>query len=105
MVPLRLPLDLCEPNWLLRGRQTVKIIINECTICRRYSNSFNCQRVGDLPQARTVTPSFPFKHSGIGYAGPIDLRLTKSRGKGTMKGDITIFICRSTRADLELLNW
>ena len=53
--------------------------------------------MGDLSPAR-VRPSSPFERSGVDYAGPISLRLTKTRGKGTMKGYIAIFICLATRA-------
>ena len=53
--------------------------------------------MGELPKAR-VRPSSPFECSGVDYAGPINLRLTKTRGKGTMKGYIVIFIYMATRA-------
>ena len=53
--------------------------------------------MGELPKAR-VCPSSPFKRSGVDYADPINLRLTKTRGKGTMKGYIAIIICMATRA-------
>ena len=55
------------------------------------------QLMGELPQAR-VRPSSPFQRSGVDYAGPINVRLTKTRGKGTTKGYIVIFICMATRA-------
>ena len=45
-----------------------------------------------------VRPSPPFECSGVDYAGPINVRLTKTGGKGTMKGYIAIFICMATRA-------
>ena len=51
--------------------------------------------MGELPQAR-VHPSLPFERSGVDYAGPINARLTKTRGKGTMKGYIAIFMCMAT---------
>ena len=53
--------------------------------------------MGELPQAR-VRPSSPFERSGVDYAGPINVRLTKTRCNGTMKGYIAIFICMATRA-------
>ena len=53
--------------------------------------------MGELPQAR-VRPSSPFERSGVDYAGPINVRLTKTKGKGTMKGYIAIFIFMATRA-------
>ena len=53
--------------------------------------------MGELPQAR-VRSSSPFERSGVDYTGPINVRLTKTRGKGTIKGYIAIFICMATRA-------
>ena len=56
-----------------------------------------------MPKAR-VRPSLPFERSGVDYAGPINVRLTKTRGKGTMKGYVAIFICMATRAvDIEVV--
>ena len=51
----------------------------------------------ELPKAR-VRPSSPFECSGVDCTGPINVRLTKTRGKGTKKGYIAIFICMATRA-------
>ena len=53
--------------------------------------------MGELPKAGVRTSS-PFERSDVDYAGPINLRLTKTRGKSTMKGYIAIFICMATRA-------
>ena len=59
--------------------------------------------MGDLPLAR-VRPSPPFQRTGVDYAGPISVRLTKSRGKGTLKGYICVFMCMVTFAvHLELV--
>ena len=53
--------------------------------------------MGELPKAH-VRLSSPFERSDIDYTGPINVRFTKTRGKGTMKGYIAIFICVATRA-------
>ena len=52
--------------------------------------------MGELPKAR-VRQSSPFERSDVDYAGPIHLRLTNTRVKGTIKGYIAIFICIATR--------
>ncbi|XP_014219027.1 uncharacterized protein LOC106647236 [Copidosoma floridanum] len=39
-----------------------------------------------------------FTKTGVDYAGPYTIRLTKLRGKGTQKGYICIFICLVTRS-------
>ena len=53
--------------------------------------------MGELPKAR-VRHSLPFERAGVDYAGPINVRLSKTRGKGTLKGYIAIFVCMATRA-------
>ncbi|CAK1588027.1 unnamed protein product [Parnassius mnemosyne] len=53
--------------------------------------------MGSLPDAH-VTPCKPFLNSGVDFAGPIDLRLSKGRGCKIQKGYIAIFICMVTKA-------
>lgn len=50
-----------------------------------------------LPSA-SVTKSKIFAHTGVDYAGPFDLRLSKHRGRGTFKGFVAVFVCISTKA-------
>ena len=83
--------------WIAKGRSEVKRNIRACTTCSRHAAWVPGQLMGDLPKVR-VRPSSPYEHSSVDYASPIHLRLTKTRGKGTMKGYIAIFICMATRA-------
>ncbi|CAK1596495.1 unnamed protein product [Parnassius mnemosyne] len=53
--------------------------------------------MGQLPAVR-VTPTRPFKCSGVDYAGPIQLRVSKGRGHRSYKGYICLFVCMATRA-------
>ncbi|KMQ85872.1 hypothetical protein RF55_15333 [Lasius niger] len=53
--------------------------------------------MGQLPITRT-TPSRPFAHSGVDYAGPINLKTWKGRGAKTYKGYIVLFVCFATSA-------
>ena len=71
--------------WIVKDRSEVKRIIRECTTCSRHAARVPTQLMGDLPKAR-VRPSSPFERSGVDYAGPIHLRLTKTRGKDMIKG-------------------
>lgn len=61
--------------------------------------------MGYLPKLR-ITPSRPFIHTGIDYAGPLQIRATTGRGRVQMsKGYIVLFICFSTKAiHLELVS-
>ncbi|XP_044760248.1 uncharacterized protein LOC123317705 [Coccinella septempunctata] len=53
--------------------------------------------MGSLPTPR-VAPSHPFTHTGVDYAGPIQIRLSRGRGCKSYKGYIAVFICLSTKA-------
>ncbi|CAK1582167.1 unnamed protein product [Parnassius mnemosyne] len=53
--------------------------------------------MGQLPAIR-VTPTRPFKRSGVDYSGPISLRTSKGRGHHAYKGYICLFVCMVTRA-------
>ena len=93
-------LTLCtlrRQYWLIHGRSAVKTLLHRCVTCLCYAASTKYQLMGELPKVR-ATPSLPFERSGVDYAGPTKVRLTKSRGKGTLKGYISIFICMCTRA-------
>ena len=83
--------------WIMKGLAEVKKSIRACTTCSRHAARVSNQLMGELPKTR-ARPSLPFERSGVNYAGPINVRLTKTRGKGTMKGYISIFICVATRA-------
>lgn len=53
--------------------------------------------MGSLPLSR-VTPTRPFLHSGVDYAGPFQLRTWRGRAARTYKGYLVVFICFSTSA-------
>lgn len=83
--------------WILSCRLLVKTHIYHCVKCRRFRASASVPIMADLPATR-VTPSRPFLYTGLDYAGPINLRTTKSRGFRSYKDYIVVFVCLSTRA-------
>ncbi|XP_076297796.1 uncharacterized protein LOC143217409 [Lasioglossum baleicum] len=83
--------------WIVRGRQLVKSVILKCVRCWRQRAAPAMQLMGDLP-SRRVQRYRPFLHTGIDYAGPINLRLSKGRGTRSYKGYIAVFVCLATRA-------
>lgn len=81
----------------------VKKHITQCVKCVRYKSSTALQKMGTLPKAR-VTESFPFSHTGVDYAGPIQTRAMKGRGHKSYKSYIAIFVCLATKViHLELV--
>ncbi|XP_029169824.1 uncharacterized protein LOC114939631 [Nylanderia fulva] len=88
---------LRQRYWIPRGRSVVKEQILSCVTCVRWRAATPQQLMGSLPRER-VTPSRHFLHSGVDYAGPIQLRTTKGRGHRSYKAFIAVFVCLSTRA-------
>ncbi|CAH2088129.1 unnamed protein product [Euphydryas editha] len=83
--------------WILGVRNLVKHYVQKCVTCAKQRASTKAQIMGDLPAVR-CTPARPFLHSGVDYAGPINIRTTKGRGHHSYKGYICLFVCMSTRA-------
>lgn len=55
------------------------------------------QLMGNLPAPR-VRMSRPFSHTGVDYAGPIEIKAWKGRNAKTLKGYFSIFVCMATKA-------
>ncbi len=91
--------DLRTKYWIIKGFATVKSSVKACVICQKANNRLAGQQMASLPEWRT-TPSPPFTHTGVDYAGP--LYVTKT---GNQKRYILLFTCGVTRAvHLELTN-
>ena len=86
-----------QEYWIIGGRAPVRSHIVHCVTCARQRAEQARQLMGQLPVAR-VTPSRPFTHSGVDYAGPISVKSWKGRGSKTYKGWICAFVCFSTSA-------
>lgn len=88
---------LRQPYWVSSGRNVIRQILHKCVICHRFSAKVKQQLMSSLPASR-VSPSRTFDHTGVDYAGSVDIRMSKHRGKGTFKGYIVVFVCMSTKA-------
>jgi len=94
---------LRQRYWLLGGRNSVKNCIRKCVTCTRFAARLSSQCMGDLPAPR-VTPSSPFTHAGVDYAGPFSVLPFVGRGQRTLKVYVALFICLATKAvHLELV--
>lgn len=83
--------------WIIGVKSLVKQHIRKCVTCVRENATVKTQYMGSLPAVR-CTPVRAFKHSGVDYAGPIQIRTSKGRGNHSYKGYICLFICMVTRA-------
>ncbi|XP_033228860.1 uncharacterized protein LOC117180470 [Belonocnema kinseyi] len=89
--------------WILGRRTQVSAYIWKCIRCARFRQKRARQLMGQLP-ANRVAPSRPFLHSGVDYAGPINLKTWKVRAARCYKAYIALFVCHSTSAiHLELV--
>ncbi|CAG7828755.1 unnamed protein product [Allacma fusca] len=90
--------------WIIRGKELVRRIIRKCKPCVIHRAQAITQKMADLPIHR-VTPSQPFSHVGIDYAGPVILRNMLGRKSQQYKAYIALFVCFSTTAlHLELVS-
>ena len=90
---------LREKFWILKARQVVRQVINQCVPCFRAKPKVSSQLMGQLPSSRVCQPNRPFTYTGVDYAGPILVRATTGRGRiRTEKGYIAVFVGFSTKA-------
>lgn len=95
---------LRQRYWITGGLNSVKKQLRGCVKCARFNPRQQNQLMGDLPKSR-VTPSRPFYHCGVDYAGPFEIKANKGRGIKTCKGYIALFVCMATKAvHLELVS-
>lgn len=73
--------------WIPNGFSTVKRQIRNCQRCARFNGKTMTQKMAPLPEPR-VNIARPFTHTGIDYAGPIDIRTSSGRGHKSYKGNI-----------------
>lgn len=95
---IKLTLSTLRQNyWVPNARTAIRSIIHKCVKCHRYAIQVKQQLMSALPSPR-VNQARVFAHSGVDYAGPFDLRLSKHRGRGTYKGYVAVFVCLATKA-------
>ncbi|XP_066600953.1 uncharacterized protein [Prorops nasuta] len=88
---------LIQQVWVTGARNLVKRHIRACIRCCRAQPRLSTQIMGNLPSLR-VRPSRTFSTTGLDYAGPFWLKMSKGRGQKYCKGYIALFICFCTKA-------
>lgn len=80
--------------WIPKLRSKVKKIVNTCNVCKVFKTKpYRATARADKPQFR-VEASRPFDTTGVNFAVPIALKLTKEQGKCY----ILLFTCAMPRA-------
>ena len=87
--------------WLLKGRQSVKNVIKDCFVCRKFNSlCFKYPKLTNLPTSR-VNIIKPFTDTGVDFTGTL---WVKSENGGSKKMYILLFTCLSVRLiHIELL--
>ena len=61
--------------WILRGRESVKRVLRDCTTCKRLQGKpFKPATATELPEFR-VDQGLPFVNTGQDFAGPLMVKL------------------------------
>ncbi|XP_064215763.1 uncharacterized protein LOC103314804 [Tribolium castaneum] len=88
---------LRQKFWILAARNVVRHRIRNCNYCFKFRPRATFPCMADLPAPR-ITEAKPFLHSGVDYAGPFYITLTRRRGVKSQKAYLCLFICLVTKA-------
>lgn len=89
--------QLRQRYWIINAKNIIRQHIFKCITCHRHKATISTQLMGQLPAARVIS-SLPFSHTGVDYAGPLEIRRNKGRGSVTYKGYLAIFVCMAVKA-------
>ncbi|XP_043461973.1 uncharacterized protein LOC122498348 [Leptopilina heterotoma] len=93
--------NLRERYWILSSRNAIRKVLRKCVLCFRIKPKNEIQLMGNLPVER-VTPSRAFAHTGIDYAGPFNIKISRNK---TQKAYLCVFVCLAVKAvHLELVS-
>ena len=86
--------ELRSRFWIVRGRQVVKKLLHECTICRCLQGKpYSPPTAPSLPSFR-ITKEQPFTFTGVDFAGPL---YVKENGE-MRKTYVSVYTCAVSRA-------
>lgn len=83
--------------WIINARNLIRYRTHKCLICFKQRANNATQLMGQLPAPRIRTTR-PFTHTGVDYAGPLEIKINKGRGGRTTKGYIAVFVCMAVKA-------
>lgn len=88
---------LRQRYWIISARNVIRQRVRACNFCFKISPSSPSPMMADLPRAR-VQEAKAFTHTGVDYAGPINITITRRRGIKSQKAYICLFVCLTTKA-------
>jgi hypothetical protein len=89
--------ELRMKYWIVKGRSFIKLILRQCTLCKRFEGAaYQGPPAPPLPICR-VEEAPPFAHTGVDFAGPLYVKMA-STDKCTSKVWVCLYTCCATRA-------
>lgn len=88
---------LRQRYWIISARNIIRQRIRQCNFCFKVAPCHPTPMMANLPPAR-VQEAKAFTHTGVDYAGPINITLTRRRGVRSQKAYICLFVCLTTKA-------
>lgn len=88
---------LRQRYWIVSARNVIRQRIRQCNFCFKIAPSHPSPMMASLPSFR-VQEAKAFTHTGVDYAGPLNLTLTRRRGVKSQKAYICLFVCMTTKA-------
>lgn len=88
---------LYQNFWILSAKRAIRHVLSNCLKCFKVKPKSFQPLMGNLPSPR-ILPNKCFLHSGVDYAGPFHITLSKIRGAKTYKAYVCLFVCLSTKA-------
>lgn len=95
--PQQLLNSMRQQFWPISGRSLARFIVRRCVICFKAKPITTDYLMGNLPECRVSAYQPVFSHTGIDYAGPIEIRDRKTRNPKFLKAYICIFVCMTTK--------
>ena len=79
------------------ARRLSRSVCSKCITCRRHNPQMQNKLMGELPAPR-VTPTTPFSHTGMDYAGPFTIKKGHTRRPVKIEAFVCVFICMTFKA-------
>ena len=86
--------SLREKFWILKVPSTVRKVLGQCAVCKRYQGSLCSQQMAPIIEDQKSSDRPSFTYVGVDYFGPFNVKIERS----TVKRYGCIFMCLTTRA-------
>ena len=87
--------DIRQKYWIVHGREEVKKYERDCLVCVMRRKRFHKQVMAPLPGHRVTVPVRAFARTGVDYAGPYIVKITR---RVNAKRWLCLFTCTASRA-------